>query len=217
MNVIKSVNNQKEVDLLAVVKLLIRKIRLVILAVIVFGAAAYGGSRLLIKPKYRSSVTFYINNIYESNGTGNITTSDISASIMLVQTYAAVITSEVVLEDIISLSGVKVEPEALERMLIMTPVNNTGVLVVSVIHTNPKAALAIASAIAEIVPSKMVSIINGSSAKVLDSPKLPTARYSPSYTKLAVLGAIAGGFISSFLIVLFYILKANRKPTGQVE
>lgn len=210
MKLVTDKNHQKEINLLAAAKLLIKKIWILIISTFIFGAASYGGSRMFIKPQYLSSVTFYINNVESLEKAGSLTTSDLSVSIMLVQAYSTVIKSEVVLNDIIKLSGTDLEDTELEEMLVMAPVANTGVLVVSVVHENPKTALLLAQSVAEVVPKRMTSIIKGSYVTILNTPKLPEKRYAPSYAKLAVLGAIGGDFMTAVAIILFYIMKEYR-------
>ncbi|MCD7818887.1 MAG: Wzz/FepE/Etk N-terminal domain-containing protein, partial [Lachnospiraceae bacterium] len=72
-------------------KLLLRNIWIIILCTLLLCTGAYAYSNICITPLYKSSVKMYVNNTTNSSDTTSITSSDITASQNLVDTYAVVL------------------------------------------------------------------------------------------------------------------------------
>lgn len=217
MGIIKRKNGQSEIDLIAMSKLLLCKSWMIIISALVFGVASLTFTYLFIEPEYTVSISMYVNNTDNTYDVYNITSSDISASIMLIQTYSTIIKSETMMDQIIEMSGVDYSVEELSEMIEAGSVENTEVLLVSVTDKNPKEAALIANSIAEIVPNQLTGIVAGSSVKVLNSAKVPEKRSSPSYSRAAILGVIFGGFLSAAAVVLQAVLDTRIKSGDDLK
>ena len=217
MDIIKYVNNQMELDLIAVCRLLLRKAWIIMLSGIACGVFSLLCTYLFVKPEYTASITLYVENTNNMSDKYNITTSDLSASIMLIQTYATIIKSETTIDKIIDISGVDYDGEQLSEMIDAGSIDNTGILIVQVTDTNAKEAALIANAIAEVVSEQLPKIVLGSSVKVLSSASVPTARSSPSYSRSVLLGAVLGVFFASAVIILLAVMGTKMKSVEDVK
>ena len=103
-------NNSKEyyaIDLLHIVKTLLRRMWILVLAGVVAAAAGFAYSSFLIAPTYSSSIMLYVNNSSFSLGNTNfsITASEITAAQSLVKTYGEILNNRTTLERVINKSG----------------------------------------------------------------------------------------------------------------
>ena len=209
--------DEVEIDVLKVLRTLFSKLQVILFCGLLFGMLAYAAVYLLVTPKYMASTMLYVNNASTREGATTITQSDLYASSQLVDTYSAIITSKSFLEQVIADADVDIEVGRLAEQLETESVNDTEVFKVSVMHEDPKAAARIANAIADIAPSQISAIVDGSSVKVIDYASIPTEIAKPSYRKFALLGIVFGLFISIIVIILRDIMDTTIKSESDLE
>jgi capsular polysaccharide biosynthesis protein len=189
-----------EIDLRKLAIVLVRHWWVLVLGTLVGGAAALGITRFLITPQYTATVKMYVNNSTESGS--SITSSDISASKSLVETYITIIRSDTVLGEVAELTGYGYEPPDLNEMLSAGALNATEVFFISITHPSAVRAAVLANAIADAAPRHLAEIVDGSSLKIVDRAKTPTEPSSPDYIVNTAIGAAAGFLIPSAVFVL---------------
>jgi len=176
-----------------------------------------------VTPQYESSAMFYVNNNAISVGDvslSSITSSDITASRNLVNSYVVILNTRESLNDVIDYAGVDLSYKDLKKMISASSVNETEIFEVVVTSADPEEAEKIASAIAYILPKRISSIIEGTSAKVVDAAVVPSKPSSPSYTINTVLGFALGLVMSVGIIVLrelFDITIRNEEDVTHVS
>ena len=193
-----------EINLKRLLDALMNRAWVTILAAVLCAAISLGGTLLLITPKYESSAMFYVNNsdISVGGATLSLTNSDLTASRGLVDTYIVILETRETLVDVIDYAGVNYDYETLQKMIQAESVEETQVFKVTVTGTDPVETEQIASAIAYILPKRISGIVEGTSAKVVDSAVVPTAPSSPSYTVNTLVGFALGFLLSAAAIVL---------------
>lgn len=209
--------NEIEINLLEVFQVLLRKAHVIIFFSLLLGVLTFAATYFFVTPQYLASTTLYVNNTSSNNESTTITQSDLSASTQLVNTYSAIITSDMVLNQVIAKADVDLEVESLAKKIEINAVNHTEVFKVSVLDSDPKAAARIANAIAEIAPNQLSKIVDGSSVKVVDYGKIPTDIESPSYPKAAAVGIILGFLISVVVIILSEVMDTTIKTGSDLE
>lgn len=179
------------------------KRKLPILLGAVFGAAAlFTLSYFLITPLYEASVTLYVNNSSSQESTSSITQSDLYASTQLVNTYAAVILSDAILEYVINDVSLDMSIDELADILEIESVNDTEVFKVIVQYADPLTAAKIVDSIAGIAPEQIASIVQGSSVTVINYARIPIGISFPNYTLMAVIGFAAGMcLVAGYLLI----------------
>ncbi|MGN0294242.1 MAG: YveK family protein [Lachnospiraceae bacterium] len=173
------------------------------------GSGRYNFIIAIITPKYTASTTLYVNNTTGTDATTTITSSDLSASAKLVDTYAAIISSKTVLEQVKDRSEVDIDTGALESMISVSAINGTEVFNVSAETVNPKEAAGIANAIADIAPDQISEIVDGSSVKVVDYADIPT--------KITLIGVFISFMISVIFILTRELLDTSIKSEADLE
>lgn len=182
-------------------KLLLRNIGVIILVAVVFGGGAFAFSTFCITPLYQSSIKMYVNNSSNTSDTTSITSSDISASQNLVDTYAVVLTSMPTIDAVIKQTGVEYSYSELCSMISTEAINETEIFRVTVTSADPEEAADIANAIAKIAPDEIMEIVSGSSVKIVEYATAAASEISPDRFMYAVMG-FASGFVLSCIVIL---------------
>ena len=89
-------------------------------------------------------------------------------------------------------------------MISYSAVNDTEIFRVKVTCSNPSDACTIANTVAQVLPDKISSVVDGSSVRVVDYAVV--ARTSPSYSKNMLIGFAVGVVIAVAVLVVLYLL-----------
>ena len=217
MEILKRIDGQLEMDLPAVFRLLLRKAWLIVIIALLGAVISVGYTYRFVPPSYEASVSLYISNTVEGTESVSVTTGDLAASMVLVETCGTIIKDEDTLELAAQLSGLDYTPEQLQEMLQVIVVENTKILYVIATAENPQEAALIADSIAEITPGLMKTIEPASSVRIMNQAKVPDKKSAPSYSKAALTGFIAGALIAVILLIAAAILNTGVKSAGQLE
>ena len=186
---------EQEIDVIALLKVLLKKWWLILLAGAFVGLGALGYAKYLIKPTYRATFTAYVNNKHERNVTDPLTNSDIQASQELVRTYTKILTSNTLLMKAADILDSDYTYADIAKMVKTGAQDDTEIINVYVTALSKEEAYKICSAIESIAPDCMADIVEGSSMKVVDTTQMPGSRNSPSYTKYSLVGAAVGALL----------------------
>lgn len=209
MNIVE----EDTIDLLELVKVLWKNILAIALVSVIAGAAAFGFTVFAITPTYEATASLYVNNSSFSFGATNfsISTSELSASNSLVNTYIYILNSRTTMEDVLKETGLTYTPEEIGKMVAAKGINSTGAFEVTVTSTSPAESELIANTIAKILPDRISEIVDGSSVRIVDYAIIPSHRAGPSIVKNTAIGILAGGFISCAWIIMRSLMDDRSK------
>lgn len=112
--------------LLPLLKALWRGAWIIVTIAILFGSAAYLGTKLLVTPTYRASFTAYVNNRNNAGeDTTTVTSSDLTASKSLVYTYSEIMISRSMLLEAAEQAGIVADYMALAECVLTNIVSDT--------------------------------------------------------------------------------------------
>ncbi len=176
----------------------------VALSSVICAVAAFVFTIYMITPLYKSSAMFYVNNSDISLGETSLslTSSDISASKSLVNTYIVILKSRACLNDVIDYAELDYTYGELGAMISAASVSSTEVFKVIVTSPDAKEAEKIANAIAYILPKRISEIVDGTSAKIVDYAVEAAAPSSPNRASNTIIGLLVGFILSMGIIVL---------------
>lgn len=196
--------SELEIDVLKLLQSLWRKAWVILLVTILAGSAAFAGTAVFIRPKYRAEALMYVNssNISVGGTKVSISQSELTAAQTLVDTYIVILNTRTTLEDVIAQTGVPYTYEDLKEMITAEAVNGTEVFSIQVVSRSPSEAETLANAIARILPEKIASIVEGSSARIVDYAVVPAKKDSPSLIKSTAIGAVLGFFLTCGVVVV---------------
>ncbi len=170
-----------------------------------------------ITPQYRASVTMYVNNAGSEMQIEYITSSNLTASQTLVNTHVNVIRSDRILEKTVERMDLDITPAQLDSMISAAQIGETQLFRLSITHTDPVQAADIVNALADVSTVELMSIIEGSSVKLIDYAKVPTVRHSPNNTKNAMVGAMVGVLLVVLVIVMRELFDVRLREAGDLE
>lgn len=218
----EEMNNREEfveINFKRLIDAVLQKSWTIFLVATICSAVILVGTIFFVTPQYEASAMFYINNSDISVGGASLslTASDISASRGLVDTYIVILNTRETMNHVIDYAGVDLSYSQIRGMISAEAVEETEVFRVTVESPNPNEAEIIANAIAYILPKRISSIVEGTSAKVVDAAVLPTSPSSPSYTRNTMLGFALGLLMSVGVIVLREIIDITIRSDEDVK
>lgn len=202
--------NSIELNLKELFAVIIRRLWLIVLSAVVVGAMAYVYTAKFVTPLYEASIKLYVNNTVYGDKDG-ITSNDLTAAQKLVGDYIQVIKSDSFLDKVSQAVDGKVSTAALKESVTTKKTSDSQLFVVYISSDDPALAAQIANTIADLAPTEVPKIVDGSSARVVDYAKAPTSPYSPSYTKNVTLGACIGAMLVVLILVIQVLLDLHIK------
>lgn len=191
-----------EIDLLHLMKALWRRAWAIVLAMLLFGGAAFAYTYYLVTPLYQASALMYVNNSSITVGSTSVSLSDLSASKTLVDTYIVILKTRLTLNEVIEQAELDYSYEDLRDMISASPVNSTEIFEITVTSPSPAEAEHVANTIVRVLPEKISEIMDGSSVRTVDYAVQPTQKSSPSFTRNVALGLVVGMVLSCGVIIL---------------
>ena len=200
----KQKDEEIEIDLLRLFRALLHRFWVVVLAGAIVGGVVLGCTALFVTPLYKARALMYVNNTSVSIGDAKLSISqgDLVAAQHLVDTYRVILKTRTTLEDVIEQADLPYSYEQLAGMISAGPVNNTEVFYIEVTSPDPGEAESIANTVARLLPEKIASIVEGTSARIVDYAVRPARKASPSLTRNTVLGILAGALLGCGILVV---------------
>lgn len=201
-------NLEIEIDVLHLMKLLWQKAGIIILCTLLVGAIAFSYAFFFVTPQYQAQALMYVNNNSISVGSTSfsISSSEISAAKSLLDTYVIILKSRTTMEKVLEETGLDYTYSEISNMVSASSVNSTEVFQIVATSSVPQEAELIVDTIIKILPDRIADIVDGSSVRIVDHANLPTHRYSPSYSRYAMIGCIIGLVISCGAIIIFDLM-----------
>ena len=197
-------NEEIEIDLGRVFRAVMDRAWIVAVVSVLCAVVTFVGTWFFVTPQYTSAAMFYVNNNSFSVGDASLSISngDLVTSRGLVDSYIVILNTRETLVDVIDYAGAGRTYSELKNMITAEAVDETEIFRVSVTSPDPREAERLANAIAYILPKRIGTIIDGTSAKVVDAAVVPSSPSSPSYTKNTLLGFALGFALTVGIIAL---------------
>lgn len=196
------------IDLMKIAERIIHRLGTVILSMLICGLILFSYAAFFVTPMYEASVLMYVNNSSFSVGSTSfsISSSEISAAKSLVDTYLVILETRLTLNEVIERGELDCTYEDLLEMIRADSVNDTEVFSVTITSADPQEAEHIANTIAQILPDKIASVVEGSSVSIVDYAVVPSEKVSPSISKYMLTGLLLGLLGSCVVIAVIEIL-----------
>ena len=187
----------------------------VVALVLIIGVFIYDKS--IKKPLYTTYTTIILTKSNETQTGTTITQNDILLNQKLVETYSKIIKSKLVLEQVISETGVTYTAEELSENVNVEAYENTEMLKISVTDQDPELAASIANSIAQVFSGEIAKIYQINNISVVDVAVTPE-EVSNNTLKRDLLIAL---FISIFgtigVVFVVYYFDDTVKLTDNLE
>lgn len=204
----EQVNERKELEI-DLGKIIYKMRNKFIYIVIVTMLAAIGSglfTHFCVKPVYTSTVKMYVySNTDRITTDSSITSSELTASQELVNTYIYILNSDKVLNEVIKDLDLNLTAAQLRNTITASQATDTVAFEVSVKTTSPKMSARIANTIAKVAPSEIVRVVKAGGVEIIDYANVPTSPSSPNLTKnIAITTVIT--FLLMFAMFFVYEL-----------
>ena len=199
---------EEEIDLLKLAKVLWKRIWIILLCAMILGAAGYYWTYRKMYTTYQSSAMLYVNNNSVSLGSAklSITSGDIKAVNNLMETYSVILTARNTLNEIIQETGIPFTYEQLKQMITTETVGDTAIFKITVTSSDPELSAHLANSILEVLPNKISTVVEGSSAQIVDYAVTGTPVVNGNPIKTAAIGALIGVVLSSGVIIFLSLI-----------
>lgn len=182
----------------------------------VFGAGiGFAVPKFLLTPEYKADVSMIVKNS-DNAGTGTVTTGDLNASEYLAGTYAYIIKSDIVLQQVIDELHLNVSYRELSGQIVVDTISNTQILNVSMQHENPELAELIIDKISRIAPEIIVDRVEAGSCKIVSNVRVTDSPVYPSVKKGIAIGCAIGIMLAVMVILCREFLDNTVKTEDQL-
>ena len=197
------------IDWRQILSQLIKKSWLILICGFLAACAVFVNNKFLATPKYSSSVMFYVNNksISESKPNTSLTASDLSAAQSLVDTYIAIIDSRTTMEIVAERDGLEYTYSQISGMTSVEKIEGTELFKVIVTSENAEEAQKIAQCMADVLPSRIENIVDGSSMRIVEDPVLNNNQVYPVNTAITMIKVfILVSLVAAALVAVYSII-----------
>ena len=204
----------EEINLKELFDYFIDKIKYIIIATLV--CCLIGGiyTKFLTVPMYKSSTTVILGSNQEGAG---ITQSDISINNNLVSTYAEIIKSRRVLEQVQKELNESYTYKELANEISVSSINNTQIIKITVEDNNALNAKIIANLVAKVFTAEVPDLYNLDNVHILDVAIEEEDPYNINVAKSSIIGGVLGLVLSTGIFFVIYYFDRTAKSTEQVE
>ena len=196
----------------------LKKYVLVIVAVslvLIIGVFIYDKS--IKKPLYTTYTTIILTKSNEAQTGTTITQNDILLNQKLVETYSKIIKSKLVLEQVISETGVTYTAEELSENVNVEAYENTEMLKISVTDQDPELAASIANSIAQVFSGEIAKIYQINNISVVDVAVTPEEVSNNTLKRDLLLALFVSIFGTIGVVFVVYYFDDTVKLTDDLE
>ena len=188
------------------------------ITVCVFAVAAFISTHYLSTPMYSAEGTLYISNINKSNSSTQpnqsteVTLNELMTSQELLKSYVEVLNTDRFFNRVKSVSGLRYSIGSLRSMVSMDSLNQTEILKIKAVSSNPDVAFILVQSIISLAPDEIEWVFEGGSLKTLDYPAYKSTPLPNNTMRNTFLAGIIG-FIIAFALV-FVIEISDKRIKG---
>lgn len=204
-----------EIDLVQLIRALWQKAIYIVIVAVIFGILGMVASATLITPIYEASGKMIVNT--RKDESTNISNDQLNSAKSLVETYAIVIRSRDVVNQVISELDLDITYGQLVDCISVKAVNETQIMRIVVQHTDQSLALAVAEKILDIVPDIIIDKVAAGSVRQVEQVYCSAAPVSPNNIKNAMLAAVIGFALACGVVVVLFLADNTYKSDIEIQ
>ena len=185
--------------------------------VVIFVIGVFIYDKSIKKPLYTTYTTIILTKSNETQTSTTITQNDILLNQKLVETYTRIIKSKLVLDQVISETGITYTAEELGQNVAVEAYENTEMLKISVTDSDPELAASIANSIAQVFSGEVAKIYQMNNISVIDIAQVPEEVSNNTLTRDFFIALFISIFGSIGVIFIIYYFDDSIKLTDDLE
>ena len=206
--------DEAEIDLIDLAWALLDKLHYIVLCFLIGAVLMNAYSYFLVRPTYKSTAKMYVVSA-SKNSVVDLDALNIGTS--LTADYEQLMLSYPVLEQVINKLDLDMEFDKLAKMITLENPQDTRILNINVISTDPKQARDIANTLMDVSVDYLPKTMSTNAPNVAQKAKLADRKDGPSYTKYTIIGALAGAFLYCLYVVVKYLMDDTIHTADDME
>lgn len=208
------VREMEEIDLLELLRAVLKYIRLIIVLCIVFGLGGFLGTKFLITPTYTASTSIYLTpQISES---GSLDYNSQMANSKLVTNVVNLMTQNNIMSEVAKDVGLE-NASSVKKCITVSNQTDTEIVTVTATTEDPKLSKDIANGTVTTFIKTMQKNLNVRNIEIVDKAKLSYVPSGPSIKKNTMMATLVGGVIGVGYAVLKFLLDNRLRTKEEAE
>ena len=201
---LRSMEDEETIDLMELARLLWAHIVQIVAVAVAAALICLLVCMFALTPKYQASINMIVNTRQDTTTT--FTSDNFNSAKNLISTYAVIIKSNTVLNEVIDTLDLDMTYGQLYGMVSVTSVDDTQIMKVAVTDIDAKRAGEIAQTIADIVPDVLVEKVEAGSCKTVSDVSINPNKVFPQTKKYVVMAGLLGAVAVCGVLVLAHLL-----------
>lgn len=207
-------NKLYEIDLLDLLYYLKKKIWIIVAAFVLCAAIGAAYTTFFLDATYTATTRMYVLN---RSSDSYISSSDYSVSSYMSNDCEVLLTGQNMTDAVIEKLNLDMTSSELLSMISVEAVDNTRVLQINVVDTDPHRAADIANCIQQVASEQLKAILNVEAVNLVFEAKVPQQKSAPNLPLNTALAAFLGLFMCVGALVVAYILDDTIRSEDDVE
>lgn len=203
----------EEIDLIELLNYFKKKIGLIIIIMSAVGILGCIYTLFIQKPMYNSYTTV----ILSGSSSSSITQTDVTLNKNLISTYAEIVKSGRVLNQVIKELNLDISYESLSSEVSVTSLNNTEIIKITVNNESADMAMKIANSTASVFTKEISSLYKMDNVSILDYATINESPYNINILKQLIIYILVGLVISLGTVFMIFYFDRTIKSAEQIE
>lgn len=170
-----------------------------------------------IKDQYRTSAVMLISSLKNSQNDESLSNNDHTLSVNLVGSYRILCKTDYILNKVLEKTNLPLTAEQLSSKITVDSENNTEIITITAVDTDPNTAALIANYTAKVFESEIPTIMKMDNVKIIDEAPVPASPFSPNRKSILCLSLISCLVFCCSLIALLEHFDVTIKTEDQLE
>lgn len=204
---------EEEIDLLWLLRALLKKAWLIISVAVICACGAAGYTHLRIAPTYVSTATMLV----MTQETTLSTLTNLQLGTQLKGDYTILITSRPVVEEVIENLGLNMNYNQLVGRISISNPEDTRILYISVTLNDAKQAKVVADELGKVSARFIAEQMDITAPKIVEEGVIPTGPSGPNLMKNTAIGFLIGALLVCIIVVVSELLNDTIQTEEDIE
>jgi len=204
-----------EIDLREIIRIIFRQWWVVGVFFLISVTASFVLSFYVLQPVYKAEATLFVGK--EGSKTGGIELGEIQLNDKLVLDYREIIKSRLAAREIIEKLNLDMSIEAFQKCVTVTTVNNSRLIKIAFLSSDPRLAMDVANALSEFIIKKAEDIVDVKNVQVIDAAEFPSRPIKPNKKMNLAIAGVVGIMAGIGVILIIEYLDSTLKNSEDVE
>lgn len=200
-----------------ILTLLKKRIFLIVLLTVVFGAGAFIYAKMELVDYYQAYTVLIVNNTDSTTLVNSLTSSEYNLNIQLVNSYRVLCKTDRVLSQVVQELKLPFSASMLKGMVSVTSQSDTEFIRIYVTSTDPLMAQQIANTVSKVFQKEVADIMKMDNVQIIDEALLPVAPSGPNRTQNAQMGVLLGLVVGVGLSFLLELIDQTIRTKEQLQ